>query len=128
MSSATFAKSSHSPRVVWRRVRPPGPRGPVLESGALPVDCQDLPIVEDGTIDYGPADDRPVETIAVEIARTTPELDQGDGGTPADLDDDLRGFVATVTGAGGRERDRGWLSGLREYVVDAGPVPSSRFL
>ena len=84
--------------------------------------------LEDGTIDYGPADDRPVETIAAEIACTTPELDQGDGGTPADPDDDLRGFVETVAGAGGRERDGGWLSGLREYVPDAGPVPSSRFL
>jgi hypothetical protein len=39
--------------------------------------------LEDGSIDYGPADDRPVETIAAEIARTTTELDQGDGGTPA---------------------------------------------
>jgi hypothetical protein len=54
--------------------------------------------------------------------------DQGVGGTPPDLDEDLRRFVDAVTDAGGRERDGGWLSGLREYVPDAGPVPSNRFL
>jgi hypothetical protein len=57
-----------------------------------------------------------------------PEQDQGDGGTPPDPDENLRRFVDAVAGAGGRERDGGWLSGLREYVPDAGPVPSSRFL
>jgi hypothetical protein len=84
--------------------------------------------LEDGTIGYGPTDDRPAETIAAEIASTAPERDQGDGGTPPDLDEDLSRFVYAVTDAGGRERDGGWLSGLREYVPEAGPVPSSRFL
>jgi hypothetical protein len=81
--------------------------------------------LEDGTIGLGAADDRRTGIIAAEIAGTTPEQDPGDGGTPPDLDEDLRRFVDTV--AGGRERDGGWLSGLREYVPDAGPVPSSRF-
>jgi hypothetical protein len=84
--------------------------------------------LEDGTIGYGPADDRPAETIAAEIADTAPEQDQGDGGTPPDPDEDLRRFVDAVTDSGGRERDGGWLSGLREYVPDTGPVLSSRFL
>jgi hypothetical protein len=84
--------------------------------------------LEDGTIGYCPADDRPAATIAAEIARTTPEQDQGDGGTPPDTDENLRRFVDAVAGAGGRERDGGWLSGVREYVPDAASVPSSRFL
>ena len=79
-------------------------------------------------VGHGPADDRPAETIAAEIAHTTPEQDEGDSGTPADLDEDLRRFVDAVTDVGGRERDGGWLGGLREYVPDAGPVPSNRFL
>ena len=49
-------------------------------------------------------------------------------GTPPDPGEDLRCFVEAVTAAGTRERDGGWLGGLREYVADAGPVPSSRFL
>jgi hypothetical protein len=72
--------------------------------------------LEDGTIGLGPADDRRVETIAAEIARTTPEQDQGDGGTPPDPDENLRRFVDAVAGAGGRESDGCWLSGLREEV------------
>jgi hypothetical protein len=84
--------------------------------------------LEDGTIGHGPADDRPDETIAAEIARTAPEQDQGDGGTPPDPDENLHRFVDAVADAGGRERDGGWLRGLREYVPDAGPVPSNRFL
>ncbi len=75
---------------------------------------------------YGPDDDRRVEIIAAEIARTAPEHDPGDGGTPSDPDENLRWFVDAVMG--GRERDGGWLSGLREHVPDSGPVPSSRFL
>ena len=84
--------------------------------------------LEDGTIGHGPADDRRTGVIAAEIANTTPKHDQGDGGTPPDPDENLRRFVDAVTGPGGRERGGGWLSGLREYVPDAGPVPSSRFL
>jgi hypothetical protein len=55
-----------------------------------------------------------------------PEQDQGDVGTPPDTDENLRSFVDAV--AGGRERDGCWLGGLREYIPDPGPVPSSRFL
>ena len=84
--------------------------------------------LEDGTIGFGPADDRRTGAIAAEIARTTPEQDQGDGGTPPDPDENLWRFVDAVTDAGGSERDGGWLGGVREYVPDAGPVPSSRFL
>jgi hypothetical protein len=84
--------------------------------------------LDDGAIGYGPADDRPEETIAAEIARTAPEQDLGDGRTPPDPDENLDRFVDAVAGVDGRDRDGGWLGGLREYVPDAGPVPSSRFL
>ena len=84
--------------------------------------------LDDGTVGHGPADDRPAEAIAADIARTTPEPDQGDGSTPPDPDGALRRFAATVTAAGARERDGGWLGGIREYIPDAGPVPSGRFL
>ena len=62
-----------------------------------------------------------------EPAATTPEAapDEGDGGTPPDPDEGLRRFVEAVTSPG--TRDGGWLSGIREYIPDAGPVPSSRF-
>jgi tetratricopeptide (TPR) repeat protein len=80
---------------------------------------------DDGTVGQGPADDRPAEAVAAEIARAVPELDEGDGGTPADPDEGLRRFVEAVTAPG--TRDGGWLSGIREYIPDAGPVPSSRF-
>jgi len=53
-------------------------------------------------------------------------LDEGDGSAPPDPDEGLRRFVEAVTAPG--TRDGGWLSGIREYIPDAGPVPSSRFL
>ena len=84
--------------------------------------------LDDGTAGHGPADDRPAEAVAAGIARTTPEPDQGDGSTPPDPDDDLRWFTEAITAAGTREGDGGWLGGLREYIPEAGPVPSSRFL
>ena len=52
----------------------------------------------------------------------------GDGRTAPDSGEDLRRFVEAVTAAGTRERDGGWLGGIREYIPGAGPVPSSRFL
>lgn len=73
------------------------------------------------------ADDRPVDDIASELARTTPEPDDGDGDGPPDGDEELRRFTEAVTGVSKGERDGGWLGGVREYVADAGPVPSSRF-
>jgi hypothetical protein len=79
--------------------------------------------LEDGTIGRGPADDRRTGAIAAEVARTTPEQDQGDGGTPPDPDENLRRFV--VADAGGRERDGGWLSGLREYVPTPARCPAA---
>ena len=84
--------------------------------------------LQDGGVGPGPADDRPVEVIAAEIVRAAPEQDEGDGGAPPDPDEGLRRFVETVTAARTRDRDGGWLGGIREYVPDAGPVPSSRFL
>jgi hypothetical protein len=83
---------------------------------------------DDGTAGQGPADDRPEPDIAAEIAGATPDHDQGDGATPPDPDQALRRFVETVTAAAARDSDGGWLGGLREYIPDAGPVPSSRFL
>ena len=83
-------------------------------------------VLEDGGVGEGPADDRPAETIAAEIVRTVPEHDDGDGSTPSDPDENLRSFVEAVTAAGAG--DGGWLGGAREYISDAGPVPSSRFL
>ena len=58
------------------------------------------------------------------MACTTPEQDRGDGGAPPDPDENLRRLIDAVTDAGGGERDGGWLSGLREYLPDAGPVPT----
>lgn len=84
--------------------------------------------LEDDTIGEGPADDRPIAAIADEVASTAPDLDEGDSSAPPDPDEGLRGFVEAVTTAGARERDGGWLDGPREYIPDAGPVPSSRFL
>ena len=75
----------------------------------------------------GPADGRPVEEIAGELARAAPEPDEGDESTPTDTDEELRRFAETVTAADADERDGGWLGGVREYIADAGPVPSSRF-
>ena len=84
--------------------------------------------LDDGTPGQGPADDRPIEAAAAEIVPATPEQDEGDGNTPPDPDEGLRGFVEAVTAAGARERDGGWLGGIREYIPDPGPVGSSSFL
>jgi hypothetical protein len=84
--------------------------------------------LDDGTIGPGPADDRPAGAIAAEIAATAPRLDEGGGTAPPDSDEDLRRLAAASTTPRARERDGGWLGGLREYVPDAGPVPSTRFL
>jgi hypothetical protein len=84
--------------------------------------------LDDGTTGQGPADDRPVQTVAAEIHGAAPQRDEGDGSTPPDPDDGLRHFVETVTAPEARGRDGGWLGGIREYITDAGPVPSNRFL
>ena len=84
--------------------------------------------LDDGTAGHGPADDRPVGAIAEEIACAAPEPDEGDGGAPPDPAGGLRRFAEAVTSASAGDRGGGWLGGVREYVPDAGPVPSSRFL
>jgi hypothetical protein len=84
--------------------------------------------LEDGSVGDGPADDRPAEAVADEIVHAAPAQDEGDGETPPDPDEDLQRFAAAVTSPAARERDGGWLGGIREYIPDAGPVPSSRFL
>jgi tetratricopeptide (TPR) repeat protein len=81
----------------------------------------------DDTAGEGPADDRPARAIAAEITQTMPWQDEGDGSAPPDPDQALRRFVQAVTAARGRERDGTWLGGIRQYIPDAGPVPSSRF-
>ena len=81
---------------------------------------------DDGTVGQGPEDNRPAKAVAAEIARAMPEPDEGDGSAPPDPDEGLRCFVEVVTAPG--TRDGGWLSGIREHIPDAGPVPSSRFL
>ena len=65
---------------------------------------------------------------AAEILHAPAEQDEGDGETPPDPDEGLRRFVEAITSAGARERDSGWLGGIREYTPGAGPVSSSRFL
>jgi hypothetical protein len=83
---------------------------------------------DDGTVGEGPADDRPEGEVAAQLAGTAPEPGEGDGDTPPDPDEALRRFAEAVSGPRARERDGGWLGGVREYIRDAGPVPSSRFL
>ena len=82
---------------------------------------------EGGTAGQGPADDRPVEAIAAEIAGAAPVGDEGDGSTPP-APQALRQLVEAITAAGTAAPDGGWLGGIREYIPDSGPVPSSRFL
>jgi hypothetical protein len=82
----------------------------------------------DGTAGQGPADDRPIHAIAAEIIHAAPDQDEGDGSAPPDPDQDLRHFVETITAPAAHERDGGWPGGIREYIPDAGPVPSSRFI
>jgi hypothetical protein len=84
--------------------------------------------LDDGTTGQGPADDRPIQAAAAEITGTTPPTDEGDGSASQDPDDDLRHFVETVTAPKARDRDGSWLSGIREYIADAGPVPGNRFV
>jgi hypothetical protein len=100
----------------------------LLGQTVVPPWAAQLRGLDDGTVGQGPADDRPVEDVAAEIVHATPKQDDGDGNTPPDPDEGLRRFVEAVTAAGTPERDGRWLSGIRDYIPDAGPVPSSRFL
>lgn len=100
----------------------------LLAQRAVPPWEGQLLRLEDGTIGAGPADDRPAEVIAAQIAATAPVPDEGDGSAPPDPDETLRRFAEAVTARGARGTDGGWLGGIREYIPDAGPVPSTRFL
>lgn len=82
-------------------------------------------LLGDGTAGQGPADDRPVESVAAQITGSTPHSEEGDHSAPPDPDEDLRHFVEAITAPDAR--DGGWLGGIREYIPDTGPVPSSRF-
>lgn len=81
--------------------------------------------LDDGTVGHGPADDRPVEDIAGELAYAAPEPDESHGSSPPDTGEELRRFVETVTAADAGERDGGWLGGVREHIADAGPCPAA---
>jgi hypothetical protein len=100
----------------------------LLAQTIIPPWASHLRFLDDGTAGQGPADDRPVQAVAAEITGATPQPDQGDGSTPPDPDDDLRHFMEAVTAPDARERDGNWLGGIREYIPDTGPVPSSRFI
>jgi len=100
----------------------------LLGQMVVPPWAPQLRQLEDGSVGDGPADDRPAEAVADEIVHATPAQDEGDGEAPPDLDEDLQRFVAAITTPAARDRDGGWLGGMREYIRDAGPVPSSRFL
>ena len=84
--------------------------------------------LDDSSVGQGPADDRAVEDVAAELADAAPEGDEWDGSAPADPDDGLRCFVRVLADDRARERDGGWLGGIREWVHNSGPVPSSRFV
>ena len=100
----------------------------LLGQAVVPPWAAQLRRLDDGTTGQGPADDRPVRSRRRRNRRHTPQQDEGDGSTPPDPDEGLRHFVETVTAPAARDRDGGWLGGIREYIPDAGPVPSSRFL
>lgn len=64
-------------------------------------------------------DSRSPEQLAEEILAASPAADEGDGETPADPDSELSAFAARAGSA--------WLTGSRDRIRSAGPVPSSRF-
>jgi hypothetical protein len=97
----------------------------LLGQTVLPPWAAQPRLLADGTAGQGPADDRPAEAIAAEIARTAPGHGDGDGSAPPDPDQTLRRFTQVVTAAS--DGDGGWLGGIREYIPDAGPAPSSSF-
>ena len=78
----------------------------LLGQTVVPPWAAQLRRLEDGTVGQGPADDRPAEAIAAEIAGATPEQDEGDGSAPPDPDEDLRRFVEAVTAQRTRTRRR----------------------
>ena len=99
----------------------------LLGQTVIPPWAAQISLLDDGTAGQGPADDRPIEAVAADIIHAVPLQDEGDGNTPPDPGDRLRRFAEAVTAAGTCERDGCWLGGIREYIPNAGPVPSSRF-
>ncbi|WP_425307285.1 hypothetical protein AADG42_00535 [Ammonicoccus fulvus] len=75
-------------------------------------------VVERDTVQE-PADERPVEEIAAQIASTPPAADAGDSETPPDTEEVVTDFVASI-------RDT-WLQGPRNRLLGRGPVRSSHF-
>ncbi|WP_067833625.1 hypothetical protein [Actinomadura kijaniata] len=75
-------------------------------------------MVREGEPETVPADDRPAEMIAQEIAQAGPET--GDEVAPGGTDADLARFAAAVAGH--------WLAGPRDRCPYTGPVRSSRFM
>ena len=83
--------------------------------------------LDDGTVGLGPPTTARPRPSPPRSPAPHPGTDDGDGSAPPDLDEALRRFVQAVTATDARERDGSWLSGSRQYIPDAGPVPSSRF-
>ncbi|MGI5227751.1 tetratricopeptide repeat protein [Actinoallomurus sp. CA-142502] len=90
-----------------------------LHQVSVPPWGETLRRTPDGSVERTPADDRPAEELATEIAGANPEPDPGDGETPADPDEALAEFTRTVAGE--------WRTGVRHHVASAGPVRSNRF-
>ncbi|MET9732634.1 hypothetical protein ABZZ79_18900 [Streptomyces sp. NPDC006458] len=92
----------------------------LLHQSAVAPWGERMAVGDDGTPGREPADERPEERIAEEIVGADPLPDEGDGETPADLDEAFAGFVTAVRGT--------WLRGERTALRSSGPVPSGRFL
>lgn len=73
----------------------------------------------EGGTEQDPADDRPAQEIAEELARTEPEDPGDDEDPPVDSEEQLADFAARVSAD--------WLVGPREWIRSSGPVGSNRF-
>lgn len=91
-----------------------------LHQVAVPPWAERLQGTPDGSMEKTPADDRPEEELAAEIAGAAGEPDPGDGETPPDPDAALASFASAVANV--------WGTGVRDRATSPGPVPSSRFL
>ena len=99
----------------------------LLGQTVIPPWAAQIRHLDDGTAGQGPADDRPDRRHRRRHRPRHTLQDEGDGNTSPDPDESLRRFVEAVTAARTREQDGGRLGGIREYIPDVGPVPSSRF-
>lgn len=80
--------------------------------------------LDGGTVGHGPADDRPVEDIAGELACAMPEPDEGDGSSPPDTDEELRPFTETVTAAGAANGTAGGSAASASTSPTRAPCPA----